>query len=244
VANLRPLRSNQSYYDAFSERYERGRDQGYHALLDRLELRIVQQVGAGQRVLEVGCGTGLLLQRTATLARFAAGIDLSRGMLGRAHQRGLPVLQSGATQLPFATGSFDVAYSFKVLAHVEAIGQAMAEMTRVVRPGGYVIAEFYNRTSLRYLVKRLKPAQAVAERTTDVEVFTRYDTLASIRSYLPNELHVVRTHGIRIFTPVAKAHDLPLVGPALRWLETRVTDAPWLHRAGGFLVVVAQKVGG
>ena len=51
-------------------------------------------------------------------------------------------------------GSVDVAYSFKVLAHIPDIAGAMAEMARVVRPGGWVIAEFYNRRSLRRFVKK------------------------------------------------------------------------------------------
>ena len=51
----------------------------------------------------------------------------------------------------------------------------MREMARVVRPGGYVLAEFYNARSLRRLVKALKPPTAVSEQTHDEHVYTRYD---------------------------------------------------------------------
>ena len=98
------------------------------------------------------------------LARRAVGIDLSPGMLRKARARGLDVVHGSVTDLPFGDGEFDLAYSFKVLAHVERIERALGEMARVVRPGGHVIAEFYNPWSLRGLIKRLKPATQISTR--------------------------------------------------------------------------------
>ena len=60
-------------------------------MLDDLEVEIVERYGAGRQVLEVGCGTGLLLDRVAHFARGARGIDLSAGMLAKAATRGLSV---------------------------------------------------------------------------------------------------------------------------------------------------------
>ncbi len=154
---------NRAYYDDFSGWYERERHLPYHRMLDDLEVELVERYGAGRQVLEVGCGTGLLLNRVAQFARGARGIDLSAGMLAKAATRGLPVAQASATELPVATASVDVAYSFKVLAHVPDITGALREMARVVRPGGWVIAEFYNARSIRRLVKALKSPTAVSE---------------------------------------------------------------------------------
>src|SRR5262245_61631284 len=144
-------------------------------MLDDLEVELVERYGTGKDLLEVGCGTGLILERTARFARRAAGIDLSGGMLARAAGRGLAVAQASATELPIASASVDVAYSFKVLAHIPDIAGALREMARVVRPGGYVLAEFYNARSLRRLVKAIKPPTAVSHQTHDEHVFTRYD---------------------------------------------------------------------
>jgi ubiquinone/menaquinone biosynthesis C-methylase UbiE len=232
---------NRTYYDDFAGWYERERHEPYHRMLDELEVGIVERYGAGRDVLEVGCGTGLVLEKVAQFARTASGIDLSAGMLAKAAARGLPVAQASATALPIATASVDVAYSFKVLAHIPDIKTALAEMARVVRPGGWVLAEFYNARSLRRLVKAIKPASAVSEQTNDEAVYTRYDDAAAIRSYLPPELTWVTSRGIRVVTPVAAAHKIPFVGTALRALEDRLADLPLTRELGGFLVVCAQK---
>ncbi len=234
---------NRTYYDDFAGWYERERHEPYHRMLDELEVGIVERYGAGRDVLEVGCGTGLVLEKVAQFARTAVGIDLSAGMLAKAATRGLPVAQASATALPIASESVDVAYSFKVLAHIPDIKTALAEMARVVRPGGWVLAEFYNARSLRRLVKALKPASAVSEQTNDEAVYTRYDDANAIRSYLPPELTWVTSRGIRVITPVAAAHKIPLVGTALRALEDRLADLPLTRELGGFLVVCAQKRG-
>ncbi len=232
---------NRAYYDDFAGWYERERGQGYHQMLDDLEVELVARYGRDAHVLEVGCGTGLILDRVAQFARTAAGVDLSGGMLARARQRGLEVVQASATALPWADASFDVVYSFKVLAHVADIRTAMAEMSRVTRPGGCVLAEFYNARSLRRLVKAIKPPSAVSASTDDEAVYTRYDTAADIRTYLPPELDWQTSRGIRIVTPVAQVHRVPVLGGLVRRAEHLLADAPVARDLGGFLVVVARK---
>ena len=101
---------------------------------------------------------GLLLERFAGFAKTAKGIDLSPGMLAKATERGLDVREGSVTALPFPDESFDVTCSFKVLAHVPQIGKGLAEMARVTRPGGVILAEFYNPWSFRSLAKRALPA--------------------------------------------------------------------------------------
>ncbi|ACY16650.1 class I SAM-dependent methyltransferase [Haliangium ochraceum] len=232
---------NRSYYDDFAAWYERERGRGYHQMLDDLEVELVERFGRGKRVLEVGCGTGLLLERFADFADSALGIDLSGGMLAKARARGLAVAQASATALPFPDAHFDVVCSFKVLPHVSEIRLALAEMARVTRPGGHVLAEFYNPRSLRYLVKKLKTPTAVSEQTTDEAVYTRYDTPERVLSYLPSSLAPVTVRGIRIVTPVAAVHRVPGVGRLLRGIEGGLADLPGVRSLGGFVVTVAQK---
>jgi ubiquinone/menaquinone biosynthesis C-methylase UbiE len=232
---------NRAYYDQFAPNYERERHRGYHALIDRLEIDIAGRYADGARVLEAGCGTGMILKEIAPRARQAIGLDISPGMLAVARRRGLKVVSGSVTDLPFPDGHFDLAYSFKVLAHVERIGAALAEMTRVVRSGGHVIAEFYNPWSLRYLIKRWKRPTAISSAATDEAVYTRYDTLAAIRSYLPRSLHIVDLRGVRVVTPFSHVHKVPLMSRAFEIMEWRAASAPVLRRLGGFLVVVARK---
>src|SRR5215475_10656802 len=232
---------NRAYYDDFAGWYENERHLPYHRMLDDLEVELVERYATGKAVLEVGCGTGLILHRTARFARSATGIDLSGGMLVRAQQRGLRVVQASATDLPVATASVDVAYSFKVLAHIPDIEGALREMARVVRPGGWVLAEFYNARSLRRLVKAIKPPTAISQATHDGHVFTRYDDAAAIRSYLPAELEWAATRGIRVITPIARVLDVPVLGAAVRWAEHRLADLPGARDVGGFLVACCRR---
>lgn len=233
---------NRAYYDDFAGWYERERGRGYHRMLDDLEVELVGRYGGGGRVLEVGCGTGLILGRVRSRAAYATGVDISAGMLRKAAERSLHVVQGSATALPYADASFDCVYSFKVLPHIADIRAALAEMARVTRPGGHVLAEFYNTRSLRYLVKAMKPPTAISEATTDEAVYTRYDTLERIKSYLPPELAYRTVRGVRIITPVSYVHRIPGVGELVRAAETRLADLPGLRNLGGFLIAVAQRV--
>lgn len=237
--------ANRAYYDLFSEGYEahRGTNDpgGYHELLDHLEAEFVEQFGRGLDVLEVGCGTGLILSRIANFARSARGVDLSPGMLEKARARGLDVLEASATDLPFPDRSFDVTCSFKVLAHVPAISQALSEMARVTRPGGTIIAEFYNPHSLRGLLKRAAPPRAVAGNAHEGNVFTRFDTPAEARKMAPAGCRVRATRGVRIVTPTALAMRLPVLRQALWYAETRLCDTR-LSAFAGFYIVAYQRL--
>ena len=231
------LGATRAYYDEFSHRYEAkrgGNDPGgYHDLVDDLEVDFVRRFGTGRDLLEVGCGTGLILARTATFARTAKGVDLSPGMLQRARERGLDAVEASATDLPFPDETFDVAYSLKVLAHVREIERALSEMTRVVRVGGFILAEFYNPRSLRGLAKRLGPPGAISDATDESAVFTRFDLPDQARAYAPPGTRYVAARGVRIVTPAAAALRIPVVGEVLRRAEWLLCDSP-LRRFGGF----------
>lgn len=234
--------ATRAYYDDFSRWYERERGRGYHGMIDDLEFDLTEPYARGKRCLEVGCGTGLILERVAAVASEAAGIDLSPGMLEKARERGLTVHEAPATKLPFEDARFDVVYSFKVLAHVPEIETALAEMARVCAPGGTILAEFYNPHSLRYLVKRFGPAGKVSETRTEAAVYTRFDSPDRVRAMVPPGTSLVGFRGVRVFTPTARAVTLPLVGPALTRAEHFALRSP-LARFGGFLVAVLRRDG-
>src|SRR5690606_15356990 len=163
----------------------------------------------GRRVLEAGCGTGLLLSRIERVASQAVGVDLSRGMLARARDRGLTVVQGSITALPFADASFDTVCSFKVLAHVPDIDRALAELARVTRPGGHLVLEFYNRFSLRYLARAAAGARRIGAAHKESDIPTRWDTPREIVRRLPPELSAIEVRGVRVVTPAAAVHRVP-----------------------------------
>ena len=111
-------------------------------------LRMLAALGLrdGERVLDAGCGTGLLLEQEARLvgaAGRAEGIDASDDMLVHARARcaelGQVGLQQGSiTRLPFEDASFDALSCAQVLLYVDDLEAALAEFRRVLRPGGRV----------------------------------------------------------------------------------------------------------
>ncbi len=235
---------SRSYYDEFSKRYDarRGGNEpgGYHDLIDDLEVDLVRRFADGKDLLEVGCGTGLLLARFGGFAKRAVGMDLSEGMLEHARARGLEVKHGSATSLPFPDASFDVACSFKVLAHIPDIDRALHEMFRVVKPGGVVIGEFYNPHSVRALAKRIAGAQRIGKTYDEASVFTRFDTPTDVAKRMPHGAKLLAARGIRIVTPAAFALRIPLIGALLGRAERMLADGP-LSRFGGFYAVAYQK---
>lgn len=236
-----PHLDNERYYDRFADWYERERHHGYHALIDDLETDLILPACNNADVLEIGCGTGLILRRVVPVARSATGVDLSSGMLERAVSRGLDVVQGDATALPFADASFDTVYSFKVLSHIRDIELALAECARVTRPGGMMFLEFYNRRSLRYLIKRATRPGAVSAKLDESAVFTRWYDLDELLGILPDSLRHAGTAGVRVVTPAAAIHKVPIVRTFVRHAEYRLRDSA-LASYGGFLVLILNRV--
>jgi ubiquinone/menaquinone biosynthesis C-methylase UbiE len=237
--------ATRAYYDEFSARYEAerrpNRPDGYHALLDDLEVGLVERYGRGGDILECGTGTGLLLERMARFARSAKGIDLSPGMLAHATARGLDVREASVTRIPFADESFDVVCAFKVLAHVPEIETALAEMARVTRRGGVIVAEFYNPLSLRGLAKRFGPAGRISAATRESAVYTRFDAPWVVPHLLPPRVKLEAVRGVRIVTPSARVMRMPGVSRFVRALEHRLADTPAAFFAGFYATVLRRS---
>jgi SAM-dependent methyltransferase len=111
---------------------------------DRRAAFFVEHAGLrpGVRAVELGCGTGLFLQRTAPSGAAIVGVELSPTLLSQAHDRigSLPnvTLERGdAHRLPHAGASVDAVYGSSILHHLD-VGAALAEAHRVLKPGGRV----------------------------------------------------------------------------------------------------------
>jgi ubiquinone/menaquinone biosynthesis C-methylase UbiE len=238
------MKDARAYYDDFSSHYDDARGRGYHALLDDLEADCVRHWLPGGRVLEVGCGTGLVLERVRRFAPGAVGMDLSGGMLSRARARGLPVCRASALALPYREHSFDLVFSFKVLPHIEAIGRALAEAARVLDRGGVALLEFYNPRSLRGLWKKLRWwRQPVGRASHDREVYTSYHAPAEAEALVREAgLEVLGGYGIFVITPHPLSHRVPLAGALLAAVERALARGPFARWAG-FYIVACRKPG-
>jgi SAM-dependent methyltransferase len=99
---------------------------------------------AGLRALDVGCGTGRWSRFLAAKGAHVTGVDRSGAMLAEARRRApeLDFRQMEATRLEFEADEFDLAAVVTVIQHLphEEQESAIAELVRVVRPGGFVLA--------------------------------------------------------------------------------------------------------
>jgi ubiquinone/menaquinone biosynthesis C-methylase UbiE len=97
------------------------------------------------RVLDIGCGTGLLAERLVEVPgiRTVVGCDFSAGMLAHAAERLPPaaarLVRGDATRLPFAASSFDAAVSTEAFHWFPDQDAALHELGRVLRPGGRLL---------------------------------------------------------------------------------------------------------
>jgi ubiquinone/menaquinone biosynthesis C-methylase UbiE len=113
----------------------------------RCEVLKALQLRAGQRVLDVGVGPGLLAYEMAeSVGRdgHVCGIDISEDMLAMSRNRSADqpwteYQRADATNLPYPDDSFDAAVSTQVYEYVVNIPAALAELYRVMRPGGRVV---------------------------------------------------------------------------------------------------------
>ena len=143
-----------SAYDARWERYVR---ESTRFALDALPL------SPRQRLLDVGCGTGYLLQQA--LARQpeinAVGLDLSREMLAVARERlgtRVALVEGTAERLPFCDWAFDVVVSNSALHYLDDPERAVRELARVLRGGGTLLVVDWSadRLSVRVVVFLLR----------------------------------------------------------------------------------------
>ena len=99
---------------------------------------------AGRRILDAGCGSGPLFAALRDRGAFVTGFDKSAGMLELARQRlgddaDLQVADLGRP-LPFPDGAFDDVIASLVLHYLEDWTAPLAELRRVLKPGGRLIA--------------------------------------------------------------------------------------------------------
>ena len=94
------------------------------------------------RVLDAGCGAGDFARTIATPK--VVGVDLSPAIVERARSRGVDARVADIQELPFADGEFDVVVCNWVLYHLPDLDRGLAELARVLRPGGRFVG-IYNR---------------------------------------------------------------------------------------------------
>ncbi|MFF3321288.1 class I SAM-dependent methyltransferase [Streptomyces sp. NPDC002889] len=138
-----PARVND--YDSFAEAYSAENENNLvNAYYERPAMLALAGDVADRRVLDAGCGSGSLSAALRDRGAVVTGIDASAGMLALARRRlgddvALDVVDL-RDRLPFADSAFDDVVASLVLHYLEDWGPTLAELRRVLRPGGRLIA--------------------------------------------------------------------------------------------------------
>ena len=134
---------------------------GTEAIERRSILDLMGEI-SGARILDVGCGDGTLVFAAAAKGARVTGIDPDPAMLSaaraRATEAGLPAtfIEARVERLPFADASFDIVASVTVLCFVSDAAGAVAEMARVLRPGGQLVLGELGRWSVWAALRRVR----------------------------------------------------------------------------------------
>ena len=127
--------------------------------LNPVRLQYVERAGplVGRKVLDVGCGGGLLAEAMARKGAKVTGIDLADDLLqvGRLHalEGGVEVdylLQSAEQHVVDRAGEYEIVTCMEMLEHVPDPAAVIDAMARLVRPGGHVFVSTLNRTLKAY----------------------------------------------------------------------------------------------
>ena len=190
----------------------------YHPLAvahyDRAVAGMIKAMGVepGQTVLDAGCGTGVHSIRAASHGCVMRSIDISEAMLSTARQNAekagldpMPVFQQeDLTKLSLEDNSVDHAFSWGVLVHIRDIEKALAELVRVVRPGGSIALQITNTSAIDHKIEALARAVLSGRRPLNVtkhelgdgyawewngaEIFTWRNNAKAIADYM-NKTH-------------------------------------------------------
>jgi SAM-dependent methyltransferase len=217
---------------------------------DRLDLR------AGHSLLDLGCGFGRHAFEAARRGAQVTACDMAlpelidvRNTFGAMHEAGeiapdLPCAQvaGDATRLPFASNTFDRIIASEVLEHIPGDLDALAELTRILKPGGIIAA-----TVPTFLPERICWAinsdyHAPAAVGGHVRIYTRAELWAKMISVglRPTDAH--QTHGLHSPYWWLKCavgidnDDHPLVRKYHDLLVWEITDQPTVLRLAGRLL--------
>lgn len=199
---------------------------------------ILDRIPRDGRVLEVGCGTGLLTEALGEAGVRLTAIDISSDLLGRARARVARLPSIGlSVQNAYSAGlkaeSFDAVVGISVLHHLE-LRSALTEFRRILRPGGRLLFSEPNMANpIILLQKNIPILKRMAGDSPDETAFLRGPLARELRDA---GFQVLRVEPFDFLHPATPSPLVPAVDRVGGWLER----IPLLRELGGSLLIEAR----
>jgi SAM-dependent methyltransferase len=196
--------------ERYAEHHRESRDAGDSLFVPERVPLLVQAVGTGKRVLDLGCRSGALTRHFLE-GNEVVGLDVDRDALARAAELGIePVEANVEDPLPFPDASFDAVVAGELFEHLQFPDALVGEIRRVLRPGGVLAGSVPNayRLQSRLLFLRGKPPE---DDPTHLRMFSPAGMQALLSGFEQVELDYVGGR-FRRLSPRLLARDLVFTG--------------------------------
>lgn len=220
--------------------YESWRATALGAVTEAIEQRLILELMGDlrdARVLDAGCGDGLLVCTAALRGASVTGVDADPAMVAAAQARAdragvkADFMDGRIERLPFADGGFDAVVAVTVLCFVADTGGAVREVARVLRPGGRLVLGELGRWSLWAAIRRLRGWLSVSPWKT-----ARFRTAGELRTLAEHAgLRVTAIRGAVFYPPIGLCARL--LAPLDLWFGHHTT------RGAAFVALAAVKDG-
>jgi ubiquinone/menaquinone biosynthesis C-methylase UbiE len=193
----------------------------------------------GVRALELGCGTGVFLEKTAVSGATIHGLDLSEDLLSQARTRmasaaNVRLDRGNAEAMPFEDAYFDAVYGSSVLHHLD-LDASLREVCRVLKKGGRLVFAEPNLLNPQVVVMfKYGPAKERFGVSEDEMAFTRFRARTALRQAGFEDVEVAPFDFLHPQTPPAWLDRVAAFGRALE-------KAPLVREIAGSLLMRARR---
>ncbi len=111
--------------------------------------KVFELCGSGHKILDVGCGDGFIGRILMDNGNDVVGVEIHDEPIREARKKGMKVIKARAQKLPFKSNTFEIVVMAEVIEHFLETEAALAEVRRVLKPGGRVIITTPNFASFR-----------------------------------------------------------------------------------------------
>jgi 2-polyprenyl-6-hydroxyphenyl methylase/3-demethylubiquinone-9 3-methyltransferase len=195
--------AKERFYDTIADRFDEVVNR--YDLGRRIEIVFDEMLAgeslAGRRLLDVGCGTGWFAQRAVSHGARVAALDIGARLLAKTREKcDASLVAADACRLPFPNGAFDIVVSSECIEHTQEPLRAVAEMCRILKPGGSLVITVPNK------FWRLSATFAAIFKLRPYEGLENWLWWWELRSGLrKGHVRIVAMFGFHLFPPLVAA---------------------------------------